>query len=73
MEGVFLLWYVHEFEDEGRDDEELLIGVYRTEEGAKAAIKRLSDQPGFGDRPEGFQICPYELDRDHWTKGYIVD
>jgi hypothetical protein len=73
MEAVFLLWYVHEFENKGRDDEEFLIGVYRTEDGAKAAIKRLADRPGFRDRPEGFQICRYELDRDHWTEGYILD
>lgn len=70
MGVVFLLWHVHEIEP-GNDDE-LLIGVYRTEGDAKSAIERLRNQPGFVDVPDGFQICPYELNVDHWTEGYIT-
>jgi hypothetical protein len=73
MECVFLLWYVHKFDDPDRDDDGLLIGVYRMEDGAKAAIERLSNPSGFVDRRDGFEIAPYELDKDHWTKGYIVN
>lgn len=69
MDVVFLLWHVHEFED-GADDEKL-IGVYRTEENAKLAIERLRVQPGFVDLPNGFEVCPYTLDKDHWEEGYI--
>jgi hypothetical protein len=67
---VFVLWFVREFED--RDDHEMLIGVYRSEDNAKAAITRLVGKPGFVDFPEGFQICPYELNLDHWTEGYVM-
>ena len=70
MEAVFLLWHVHEIEP-GNDDEKL-IGVYRTEDDAKSAIERLRTQPGFVDVPDGFQICPYELNVDHWTDGYVT-
>lgn len=70
MDRVFLLWPVHE--DENGDDDEKLIGAYRTEADAKAAIERVGKQPGFVDVPEGFQICPYELNLDPWTKGYVV-
>lgn len=67
-EQVFLLWHVHDLGN-GHDDEKL-IGVYRTEDEAKAAIKRLCTQPGFVDAPSGFQICAYRVDEDHWTEGY---
>jgi len=58
---------------EGVDDAELLIGVYTSEAEARAAIERVKDQPGFVEFQEGFQIHPYELNRDHWTEGFIVD
>ncbi len=70
MGSVFLLWYVHAPDTENED--ELLIGVYSTEDEANAAIDRLKGKPGFTDAPSGFQIACYELNRDHWTEGYIV-
>jgi homoserine kinase type II len=73
MESVFVLWYVHKYDDPERDDEELLIGVYRTEDSANTAIGRLSNNKGCADRPEEFEISRYELDKDHWTDGFIVD
>lgn len=71
MKSAYLLWFVQE--REGVDDCELLIGVYSSEDAAKKAIERVKGQKGFSDFPEGFQICPYELDKDHWTEGFIVD
>ena len=68
---VHLLWYVNEMAE--REDAELLIGVYSSETEAKSAIQRLKDKPGFGTFPEGFQIHAYELNRDHWTEGFVVD
>ena len=73
MESVYILWFIHEWEDEDREDDELLIGVYKTEADAQAAIERLKGQRGFSLMPQGFQICRYELNKDHWTEGYIVD
>jgi hypothetical protein len=69
MNSVFLLWHVHEMDDA---DDEKLIGVYRTEADAKAAIERVKNQPGFVDLQEGFTISSYELNRDHWTEGYFT-
>jgi len=68
-ESVWLLWF--EQEDAGAGDIECLIGVYRTEQAAKDAIKRVKGQPGFRDFPEGFVISEYKLDRDHWTEGFV--
>ena len=70
MDSAFLLWYVHA--RDRADDEELLIGVYTTEEEAKAAIERLKHKPGFVSARGGFQIHPYEVNRDHWTEGFIT-
>ena len=71
METVFLLWHVQEFGDSKNADEKL-IGVYKTEGDAKAAITRLSNKPGFRESQAGFQISKYELNKDHWTEGYKV-
>jgi hypothetical protein len=68
---VHLLWFVQEREE--HEDTELLIGAYSSEAEAKAAIQRLKDKPGFAKFPQGFQIHPCELNRDHWTDGFVVD
>jgi hypothetical protein len=67
---VFILWHVREL-SEGSDDE-TLIGVYRTEEDAKAVSERVRAQPGFIDFPDGFEICPYQLNRNGWTEGFVT-
>jgi hypothetical protein len=69
MDSVFLLWYVRSPETE--DEDALLIGVYSAEEVAKAAIKRLQDKPGFVKARNGFQIHPYERNKDHWEEGFV--
>jgi hypothetical protein len=70
MNDVYLLRYVREVD--GAEDE-LLIGVYRAEADARAAIGRLRGKPGFAAFPEGFQVEPYELNRDHWIDGFAID
>lgn len=70
MDSVFLLWYVRA--PDTAEEDELFIGAYSTEEAAKAAIERLKGKSGFVDAPDGFQIRPYEINRDHWTEGFIV-
>jgi len=69
MDEVYLLWHIHKLD--GADDEKFL-GVYRTEADAKVAIERLRSKPGFVTFPDGFQICPYELNQDHWTDGFVI-
>jgi len=69
-DSAWLLWFEQERENE--DDTELLIGVYRTESDARAAIDRVKDQPGFREYPEGFLVCEYKVGRDHWTEGFVL-
>jgi len=68
MNEVMLLWHV------GPDENnEKLIGAYRTESDANAAIERLRSRPGFRDMPDGFRLARYELNKGHWTEGFVVD
>ncbi len=65
---LFVLQHVHTFDD-GEDDVKM-IGVYSSQEQAKAALERISTRLGFCDAPEGFSIDLYVLNEDHWTEGY---
>jgi hypothetical protein len=69
MITVFILQ--HEYEWCGRDEVKF-IGVYATHDDAQAAIRRLCDQVGFKDWPDGFSIDEYELGVDHWTEGFVT-
>ncbi len=70
MTTVYVLHQVvREFED---DEDAKLIGVYSTEDEARAAVARLANQPGFYEHPEGFQIDSYPLDKDHWSEGFVT-
>ena len=51
-ESVFLLWYVKERDGDGAD---LLIGVYRTEPDAEAAIDRTQSKADSWMRRKVFQ------------------
>jgi hypothetical protein len=69
MDSVVLLWHVNEALD---GHVEKLIGVYRNEDDARAAIGRLRDKPGFRELPEGFIYETYAPNEDHWTEGYVI-
>lgn len=66
---VYLLWLVQESVQ--GEDTELLIGVYRTEEDARAAIERLKNKPGFVRYPDGFQIHDRTVGEDSWIEGFV--
>jgi hypothetical protein len=82
MTTVFIVQHLHVLPD-GQEDLKI-IGAYRSAELAHAAIQRLRDQPGFRDHPqlidplvdqeeEGFYLDRYELDKDHWTQGFVTE
>jgi hypothetical protein len=66
---VYVLQHVYERAD--GDEEAKFIGVYTSADLATKASERLRSQPGFREHPDGFQISVYELDKDHWTEGFI--
>jgi homoserine kinase type II len=66
--NVYVLQHVHSREDAEEDVK--FIGVYSSRENAEAAIKRLSQAPGFSDSQSGFHIDEYQIDKDQWVEGY---
>jgi hypothetical protein len=70
---VYELWHykIAAGEEPDEDKSPKDIGVYSTEERAKAAIERVKDKPGFCDWPGGFRIFRAILDKDYWTEGFI--
>jgi len=71
MENVYLLWFTCR-DPKLNGEDELLIGVYSSMAKAEDAKKRLSQENGFKDDPSGFEICPYKIDEDNWTKGFSI-
>jgi hypothetical protein len=67
---VFVLQHVHSLE--GGEEDVKFIGVYSSRENAQAAIKRLSQAPGFSEALTGFHIDEYQIDKDHWAEGYTT-
>jgi len=81
MNSVFIVQHLNVLPDEQENVK--LIGVYRSFGAAVAAIERLKVLPGFRDHPTlidplndeqvaGFYVGEYELDKDHWTGGYVT-
>ncbi len=70
---IFELWHykIGPDEEAGDDGSAKDIGLYSTEDNAKAAIGRLKDKPGFRDWPGGFRIFSIPLDHDRWDEGFI--
>jgi hypothetical protein len=66
MDPLFLL-----FHSLPQTDRLKVIGVYTSQRGAAAALERTRVLPGFRDEPEGFTIEQYEIDRDHWPRGFV--
>jgi hypothetical protein len=71
MNTIHLLWHVRA--DDPYKEDAKLIGAYASPETASAAIARVQDQPGFRDYVAGFEVSAYEIDKDHWSEGFIRD
>jgi len=48
-----------------------VIGIYSSETLAEAAMQQTRVLPGFVNRPDSFTIDRYEIDEDHWTRGFV--
>lgn len=69
MNTAHILWHVRE--DDTYKEDAKLIGAYSSPETAAAAIERLKGQSGFREYVAGFEVCAYEIDKDHWTEGFV--
>jgi hypothetical protein len=66
MEPLFVL--LHSLAETGRVK---VVGIYSSRALAEAAEERTRLLPGFADEPDGFSIEQYEVDRDHWPRGFV--
>ena len=69
MKAVYVLQHV--LKRKSFCEEVKLIGVYSSELEAKKTIEKLKGKPGFSQRPDGFHVDVYEIDKDHWVDGFI--
>lgn len=65
---VYVLQHEHDLDEETTDVK--MIGIYGSEGETRAAQERLSREPGFREHRDGFSIDAYDLNQDHWTKGF---
>ena len=66
--NIYILHQIRGFDGE---EDVKLIGVYSSRGEAERAVERLAIEPGFRDHCEGFDIQSYEVDKDHWTEGFV--
>jgi hypothetical protein len=66
MDSLFAL--LHSLPETGRVK---VIGIYSSRALAEASEARARLLPGFEEEPEGFTIERYEIDKDHWPRGFI--
>lgn len=66
MDPLFALF--HSLPETGRVK---LIGIYSSRMLAEDAQERARQLPGFADEAEGFTIETYEIDKDHWSRGFV--
>jgi hypothetical protein len=66
MDPLFVL--LHSLPETGRVK---VIGLYSSRVMAEEAMERARVLPGFAQEPDGFTIEQYELDKDHWPRGFV--
>jgi hypothetical protein len=48
-----------------------VIGIYSSVDLAEAAVERARLLPGFVEQPDAFVVERYDVDKDHWPRGFI--
>jgi hypothetical protein len=48
-----------------------VIGIYSSEPKAQEAAQRAQALPGFLEDPHSFTVHRYEIDEDHWPRGFV--
>ena len=66
MDPLFAV--IHNPPDTGRVK---IIGMYSSRDLADAAVKRAQALPGFIDDADCFSVDRYEVDKDHWPRGFV--
>ena len=72
VETVYILWHTRPGFDENGDETDIkLLGVFSTEDGAKAWARDANVLPGFRNfSPDCFLIDAHQRDQRRWTEGF---
>lgn len=71
MPSVFLLYHLGHEPDDGEDEpDEMLLGVFSSEETALAWKADAVERPGFRDWPDRFQVVEHVIDQREWPDGF---
>lgn len=62
-------WF-KELDDDVADEK--LIGVFSTLEKAKEALDNAARLPGFRDSADCLSLGRIDVDKDHWTEGFLT-
>jgi len=68
LDKIFLVHHVRELDD--GTDEVKFIGAFSSIEIANQAVKKIENEPGFRDFPDGFIVEPHTLNRIGWLEGF---
>jgi len=66
MDPLYVL--LHSLAETGRVK---VVGIYSSRALAEGAADRAKALPGFLEEPDGFTIEQYEIDSDHWPRGFV--
>ena len=66
MDPLYVL--LHSLPETGRVK---VIGIYSSRALAEEAADRARALPGFLEEPAGFTIEQYQIDKDHWPRGFV--
>ena len=72
MKKVYLLWHTHINENLRNGEDVKLLGTFSSVELAKNTENRAKLLAGFKDAVNGFHIAEYEIDKQHWTEGFVT-
>lgn len=68
---VFILQHSYDYGENLEYQETKFLGVFSTEQEAQKAIEHYKTLDGFKDYPDDFYVDKYEVDKRHWTEGFI--
>lgn len=71
MKTVFIIQHERP-ETDAMEGDVKFIGAYSSQASAESAVERLRKQPGFRNYPDDFSIDEYEIDKDHWSEGFVL-
>ena len=66
MDPLYVL--LHSLPETGRVK---VVGIYSSRALAEDAEERARALPGFSEEPDSFTIEQYEVDKDHWSRGFV--